>query len=804
MRIVLLAILVFAISPISAQDYLLQIYVVDAATNEPLPFVNVQVSPSMQGGTTNEKGKLNLNLPSGQITVRSSFIGYEDQEKRFLMNRDIKLDLALEPSGENLETIVVTDRDERELIERPEMGVEQLSMSDVKSIPLILGELDVLKGLQLRSGVSSAGEASNGISIRGGTIDQNLTLYDGAPVFTPTHLFGLFSVFTPDAVGSVNLYRANVPSRFGGRIASVIDVRSRSPNNEGFRMQGGIGLVSSHLAIETPLTNDGKLSVLAAGRVGVNDFLFNIVERLKNTESRFADATLKFRYLASKNSIFTLSGFFSSDYYQVNLINNLANINSSVNRYRYQTLNGSLEWLKLINDKTNWRSRIIRSDFQPDLLFPEEGSEIEVSFESRLSQLSFQSELDHQVGSHFLSGGFHADRYYVEPGELKPNGSTAVNGVQLPEENGLELALFVEDRWEVTDKLTVSMGLRYSHFRQLGPAEERIYAEGEERSPTSLLSTVFFAAGNTLQTYGGFEPRFGINYELNEFTSAKGAFAVSRQYLQNIYNATTPLPTSRWKVSDASIVPQLGTMVSAGLYRLLNEGRYKLSLEGYYRKSNHILEYKPGADFFLEERVETELLQGDGTAYGVEVSIEKTTGRLTGQLNYAYARSFNQVDGPTFTTRVNEGLRYPGYFDQPHTMNLNLVVDKGRIHELGFNLVVQSNRPYTVPNGFVEVSGLTVPLFLERNNARLPVYHRLDFSWTIHNFKREKRRFVADWVFTVYNLYGRDNAYNIFFAPKNTNVPFQNGLFGGSPLASYKLSIFAAPVFSLTYKFTFK
>lgn len=787
-----------------AQDHLLQIYVVDAATNEPLPFVNIQVFPSMQGGTTNEKGKLNLNLPSGQITVRSSFIGYEDVEKQFMMNRDIKLDLVLETSGETLETITVTDRDEREIIERPEMGVEQLNMSQIKSIPLILGELDVLKGLQLRSGVNSAGEASNGISIRGGTIDQNLTLYDGAPVFTPTHLFGLFSVFTPDAVGSVNLYRANVPARYGGRIASVIDVRSRSPNTESFRMQGGIGLVSSHIAVETPLTSDGKLSVLAAGRIGLNDFLFDLVERLKNTESRFADATLKFRYLASENSIFTASGFFSSDYYQVDLINTFANINSTVNRYRYKTLNGSLEWLKLINDKTDWRSRIISSNYRPELLFPEEGSDVEVSFTSRLRQLSLQSELSHQRGNHFLSGGIQADRYYVEPGELIPNGSTTVNSLELPVENGLELAVFVEDRWQATEKLTFSAGLRYSHFRQLGPAEERIYAAGEERGPSSLLSTEFFEAGNTLQTYGGLEPRFGINYELNENTSVKGAFAISRQYLQNIYNATTPLPTSRWKVSDASVVPQSATLLSAGLYRLLAEGKYTFSLEGYYRKSNNILEYKPGADFFLEDQVETELLQGEGTAYGLEVSLEKTAGRLTGQLNYTYARTFNQVDGPTFSTRINDGLRYPGYFDQPHTMNLNLVVDKGRIHELGFNLVVQSNRPYTVPNGFVEVSNLTVPLFLERNNARLPLYHRLDFSWTIHNFKREKRRFVADWVLTVYNIYGRDNAYNVFFAPKNTNVTFQNGLFGGSPLASYKLSIFASPVFSLTYKFTFK
>ncbi len=784
------------------QDFLLQVYVVDAGTNEPLSFVNIQLEPGSQGGTTDERGKVSFRLPSARVTVRASFVGYEQIDRTILINRNINLDLLLVPAGENLSTVVVTDRDQRELIEKPVMGVERLSANDIASIPMILGEADVLRGLQLRSGVNSAGEASNGISVRGGTIDQNLTLLDGAPIFTPTHLFGLFSVFTPDALGSVDLYRSNVPARFGGRTASIIDVRSRVPSADNFRMQGGIGLVSSHLAIETPLTTNRKLKLLAAGRVGFNDFLFDLTRKLKNTESRFADGTLKLRYSPSTTSFFTLSGFASYDFYQIDLLNNFNNVTSSVNQYRYATVNGGLDWVKLIDDKTTWQTSLISSTYRPDLIFPEDGSDAEVTFSSQVRLFKFTSELSRQRGAHAFSGGIQAERYRIRPGELDPDGSESINATILPEEQGVEAALFLEDIWQVTDKLAVSAGLRYSRYAQLGPGEERRYRPGPEITPSQLEGAEEFSGSEVMESYGGFEPRLGINYQVGENNSIKAAWAVSRQYLQNIYNATTPLPTSRWKVSDAFIGPQRANLFSLGLYRVAKEGTYLLSVEGYFRKTDNILEYKPGADFFLEPLVETQLIQGTAEAWGLELTAEKTAGRLTGQANYTYARTFNRVAGPTFSTTINDGNRYAGYFDQPHTFNINLVLDKGRVHELGFNFVVQSNRPYTVPNGFLELNGLSVPLFLERNNARLPVYHRLDFSWTIHNFKREKRRWTGDWVVTIFNVYGRDNAFNIYFAPKDNSRPI--ALFSRSPLGSYKLSIFAAPVFSLGYKFKFE
>ncbi len=784
------------------QNPLLQLYVVDATTNEALPFVNIQVFPSKKGGSTDEKGKLDLQVPLGELEIRATFVGYADFVKTLRVQRDIKYDIALIPEGTTLGTVTVSGSDLREQLERPTMGLEQLTAKELRSIPLILGEADVLKGLQLSSGVNSAGEASNGLSIRGGTIDQNLVLLDGAPVFTPTHLFGLFSVFTPDALGSVNLYRANIPARYGGRVASVIDVRSRTPSSDSLALQGGIGLVSTHLALETPISKDGKWKMLIAGRGGFNDFLFSLVQRLKETRSSFADGTLKIRFTASDNSIFTLSAFGSYDFYQINLLNRFGNINSEVNQYRYKTLNGSLEWLRILNDRSNWQTRLVRANYQPDLIFPETVSEADVTFGARVLWLSAQSDISLRAGSHQLLGGLQAAQYRLSPGTLDPDGSLAVNPLSLAEEQGLELSLFAEDEWLVNEKLSLSAGLRYTQYLQLGPGEERIYQLGEEVSRSSLVSSRAVGAGELMATYGGLEPRLGLSYKIGERSSFKAAWAVSRQYLQNIYNATSPLPTSRWKVADAFVRPQKASFYSAGLYQISKSGFYNFSVEAYYRRTDNILEYKPGADFFLEPLVETQLLQGQAEAWGIELSAEKKVGRLSGQVNYTYARSFNQVTGLTFQTSINEGNPYPGYFDQPHTMNAILVLDRGRTHELGFNLVVQTNRPYTVPNGFFELNDLPVPLFFERNNARLPTYHRLDFSWTIHNFRREKRRFVADWVFTVYNLYGRNNAYNIYFQPKEPSQRL--GILSRSPFAAYRLSIFAAPVLSLSYKFTFQ
>ena len=795
--------LLFWCGSLSAQtSYSVTVIVTDGEDAAPLPFVNVQVANSAQGGMTDDDGRYIFRIPSGKATILVSSVGYAPYKTSVDIQAPLTLEVALVPSAALLETVTVSSDDASRRLEQPLMGVERLSIKDIELLPVALGEVDVFRGLQLVSGVNSAGEASNGLSVRGGTIDQNLVLLDGAPVFTPTHLFGLFSVFTPDAVGSVDLYRANIPARFGGRVTSVVDVRTRNPGSDKLKLQGGIGLVSSRLSVETPLTRNKKLRLLAAGRVGLNDFIFSAFERLKQTKSKFGDGTVKLQYRPNDGHIFTGSVFYSRDFYQLNLINNLGGVAAATNRYNYSTLNATAEWLRIFSEATSLRTRLVSSDHQPGIDFPPLAEGPTIKYSSRIQYRSVESGLSHLTdGGHALTGGVQLLQYDIAPGTLDPNESPTIVGVQLPDERAVEASAYLEDEWTVSEALTLSVGLRYTRYLQLGPGEQRVYPGEEELLPGSFTERVNFGSGEIMTDYGGFEPRLGLSYKLSARTSFKAAYAVNRQYLQNIFNSTTPLPSSRWKVSDNNVRPQVSRLYSAGLYQLLGE-RFELSLEGYYREIDQLLEYKPGAEFFLNPTVEVDLLQGQGRAYGAELGIKKTAGTLTGQVNYSYARAQNQVVGSSLTTTINQGAWYNGYFDQPHTVNTNLSFDDGRTHRLSLNFVAQSNRPYSIPNGFIDIDGQSAPIFLERNNARLPVYHRLDLSWTIHNANMKQRRWVGDWTLTFYNLYGRKNAYNVYYQPRRDGA--NADVFGGSPLGSYQLTIFGAPIVSLSYSFKFE
>ena len=791
----------FAATAFGQQNLTVRIEVRDSVTGEALPYVNVQIANTAQGGMTDEAGTYTFVTHPGNLTLLVSSVGYGGYRSRISVQSALQLTVRLVPIASTLETVTVSSNNAADRLTRPVMGVKQLNIREIEILPVALGEVDVFRGLQLVSGVNSAGEASNGLSIRGGTVDQNLVLLDGAPIFTPTHLFGLFSVFTPDAVGSVDLYRANVPAQFGGRIASVVDVRTRTPDSDDLKVQGGIGLVSSRLSIETPLTPDKRLKALAAVRVGLNDFVFKAFDRLKNTRSKFGDATLKLRYQSDPHNTFTLSGFFSRDFYELDLINRFAGITARTNQYDYSTLNGSAEWLLLFGERANLTTQLVRSDHRPQIRFPEEGGTNTVRYRSSITHYGLSSRLrfGNPLG-HRLLAGFQLAHYAIHPGSLLPGNSRTVAAVDLDPEQATEASAFVEDEWKAGEYLTVSAGIRYTQYVQWGPGNQRRYPEGE-LLPGGYSSVTEYSSGSVLQIYGGWEPRLGISYQLAPTLSLKAAYALNRQYLQNIFNSTTPLPTSRWKISDNNILPQRSHLYSFGAYQLMGEN-YEMNIEGYFRDIANLLEYKPGAEFFLEPEVETDLLQGRGKAFGGELTLRKTGGNLRGEVNYTYARAFNRVEGNSLTTTINGGDWYRGYFDQPHTLNTYFTFDDGRTHRVSLNLTVQSNRPYSIPNGYLPFGNVTVPIFLERNNGRLPLYHRLDLSWTVHNPSMRQRRWVGDWTITVYNLYGRKNAYNIYYQPRDSGE--NADVFGSSPLASYRLTIFGAPIFSLSYSFKFE
>lgn len=781
-----------------SQQYSLSIKVVDSETRNPMENVNIFIDPCSCGGSTSVEGEFFKTLPKDKYQIVLSYIGYKDIVRTITLDKNRSFDFIFKSNNEELSEIIVKAKRNSENIRSPQMGVVQLKAKELASIPAAAGEFDVLRGITLLAGVNNSGEVSNGVSVRGGSLDQNLLLYDYAPIFNPTHLFGTFSVFTPDVISSLDLYRANIPARYGGRTTSVLDVKVKDPYVSKLKLSGGIGMVSSRLVLETPVIKD-KLMLVLGGRGGFTDFLLPIFsERLKNTKANFYDTTLKLLYLPTEKDQISFTGFYSKDFYQLDLISSVENIIAENNQYDFKTINGTLNWLHTFDEKSNLRTVFVASDYTPSNIFPEITSTNEILFKSKINYLSLISEYSKKVSNTLdYYGGIQANRYIISPGELNPGNSDTVLPVLLPSETSYELSVFANANWKPIEDVTISAGLRYNNYTFQGPYTLNGYNESGE-----VTGSDFFGEREKVIAYNNLEPRLGINFVLNKTTSVKASYANTNQYLQNIYNNTTPLPTSRWKTSDPFIKPQKSNAYSLGFYKNFNDDLIEMSLEGYYRDTDNNLTYKPGADFFLEEALEQEVVQGKGKAYGIEFNIRKPNGKVNGWVNYTWSRSLLRTENNNLADRINNNQWFNSDFDRPHVLNATINYKADEYNTLNFNFTAQSGRPLTIANGSFDIGDIVVPIFLERNNSRLPVYHRLDFSWNINVSKSKNKRLNSDWIFTVYNIYGRKNPFNVYYGQRN-GAEFGE-VFSNSSLASFELLITNTPVVSLTYNFKFQ
>ncbi len=730
-----------------AQEFSLSFEVLVEETGLPLDDVQIAISPCACGGITNTSGRFSINLPANTYNVAVSYIGFQDNIQTINLDRSMIIQIGLKEEQEQLSEVVVRAKRRLDIVETPQMGVLQLEAKDLKKIPAAVGEFDVLRGMTLLAGVNNAGEISNGISVRGGSLDQNLLLYDYAPVFNPTHLFGLFSVFTPDMISTVDLYRANIPSRYGGRITSVLDVKVKSPYIDKTRFSGGIGLVSSRLMLETPLIKD-KLLLNIGARAGLTGFLLPLFsERLKDTKTNFYDGTMKLLYLPTENDQVSFTGFYSKDFYQLDLVSKIENINAKNNQYDFQTMNGTLNWTHTFADESNLRNIFVYSDYTPKTIFPERDSDNDITYEAKINYLSFISEYNKVISDTWdYYAGVQANRYQISPGSLDPGSGNSILPVTLESETSYEIAPYVNLNWNPVKNLSFSGGLRFNHFVFVGPYTSATFDDASG----NLLNTRNFSKGEEVQTYNGLDPRLGINFKLNENTSIKASYARTNQYLQNIYNTTTPLPTSRWKTSDANIKPQRSDTYGLGIYKNIANDQVEVGLEGYYRGTENNLTYKPGADFFLEEFLERDVVQAEGEAYGVELSFKKPKGKVNGWLNYTWSRSLLRSQNEKLADRVNNNQWFASDFDRPHVINGTINFEGDKYNTWSFNFTGQSGRPYTVANSVFVLEDINVPIFIERNNARLRPYHRLDFAWKVKYGRNPNRKWVGDW--TVYHL----------------------------------------------------
>ncbi|WP_394993834.1 TonB-dependent receptor plug domain-containing protein [Emticicia sp.] len=791
-KIYLLLLILVNLTTFAQVNYHFSGYIRDTVDGKPLVKASLNIDFGKFGGITDDKGFFDLSLPSGEHAITIKYVGYRPSRDVIYLRKDINRSYNIRPLENELEEVIVSSKGVESNIQRPLLGVNQLSIKTLRKLPAAIGEVDILRGLQMLPGVTSVGEASNGVNIRGGTTDQNLLLLDDIPIFNPTHMFGLFTAFPSEAASSVEVYKGNTPARFGGRAASVLDVSLQQPSLDKFKMSGGISFVSNRLTLDVPIIKD-KLGIMISGRASYNDFLLPVIsDKLNDIKANFADLVTKVFWRVNTKSTITASGYYSKDFFQTKLLGAIGAINATSTQYDYRSKSFSARWFYGINSRTNLQTTIVSADYVPKTLLPELNSDNKVVLLSGVQYKQVKSNLNYSTNKHRVEMGISATRYDIDPGQLLPGTSRSVLSITTPKEHALETAIHAEDEITVSPKVTVSIGARYSQFFTLGPGNVQVYAPNEPRDAFSARDTIAYGKGNIMNSYGGVEPRIGMKYSLNDRTSVKFGYNLMRQYMQVVTNTTTPLPTSRWKSSDLNIKPQVSTLLSGGLFHNLPGNIYEFSLEAYYRLTNNIIDYKPGADFLLDGYPETQLLQGKNRSYGLEVMFSKKKGEATGWINYTYSRSQNQVsEGTGFGEQINFGKWYSANYDRPHSFNASIIINQGTHHDFSFNFSYSTGRPYTLPEGFIIYQGRSYPYYGERNNARLPDYHRLDFAWNIYQPGMKDKRFKSHFTFTIFNLYGKKNAYSVFVRSS------------GTAISSYKLVVFGAPIVSLSYNFKF-
>jgi len=663
------------------------------------------------------------------------------------------------------------------------MGVDKLTIKNIKQVPVVFGEADLLKVVLTLPGVTSVGEAGAGFNVRGGAADQNLILFNDMTVYNPTHLFGFFSAFNPDVVRSVELYKSVIPEKYGGRLSSVLDVRTREGNSKKISGTGGIGLLTSKLMIEGPIIKD-KTTFMISGRTTYSDWLLKKVPgtAYDNSEAGFSDVDVNLVHtMNSRNSLY-LNGYWSSDRFRLN----------SDSLYKYGNRNVNIKWKHIFNNKFYGVMTAGVDDYKYALSSSSiVTNAFRLSFQ--VSQLNFRSDFAWTFNNKHLRGfGVTGVLYNVHPGAYQ----AAVQGSQvktdvLPEEQALESALYFGDQVVLSPRLSLSAGLRYSLYNYLGPHDQINYQPGIPREESSMTDTVSFAKGENIKQYGGPEVRLALRYSLGDDASIKLSYNTLRQYIHMITNTTSISPTDIWKLSDAYIKPQSGDQVTAGYYRNFKSNTIETSVEIYYKHIRNGIDYKSGGQLIMNHHLETDVMNTKGKAYGAELMVKKTTGKLNGWVNYTYSRTLLKTDDSLAGELVNGGKYYPANYDKPHNVNFISNYRFSLRYSMSLNFVYSTGRPITLPVALFALGGGQRVYYSDRNQYRVPDYIRTDVSFSMEGNHRVKQRIHNSWSFGVYNLLGRKNVYSVYFVQENGQIK------------GYQMAIFGTPIPFITYNFRF-
>ena len=784
-KIILLIVLLTSIFSFSQEKFTLSGTIADLKTKETLIGVNLFILETKTGITTNEYGFYSITLPKGEYTISISYVGYQVIEEKVSLNSNIKKNILISESSQLLKEVVIVDNKKRVDIRKPEMSVNKLTIQEIKEMPVIFGEVDIIKSILTLPGVTNAGEGQSGFNVRGGSADQNLVLLDEATIYNSSHLFGLFSVFNPDAIKDLKLYKGGIPARYGGRLSSVLDIYQKEGNKNDFHMNGGIGLISSRILAEGPIVK-GKGSFVVAGRASYAHLFLKLVDN--PNLAYFYDLNTKLSYsLNEKNDIY-LSGYFGRDVFQLN--------DSFVNTYGNTVLN--FRWNHLFSDKLFSNLSMIYSDYYYGLNLDLIG----FNWDSGIKNYNIKYDFKHYLSDKLkLTYGINSNYYDFNPGKIEPTRpDSGINEDQLDKKYALENAIYIDAEHQISNKIAVSYGVRVSSFLRLGNQTLNTYANNqpvifnpnfqiyESAEPTG---TVNYGKNETVAKFENLEPRLAISYTFNENQSIKASYNRMSQYLHLISNTQSPTPLDVWAPSDNFLKPQLLDQVALGYFKNIKDDEYSLELETFFKKIKNRVDYIDGANLIANEAIERVVLNGQARAYGLEVLFRKNTGRFKGWLSYTLSRTEQKVEGRTaIETGINNGDWYKTGFDKLH--NLAIVANYKWTEKWRFsaNLIFQTGQPVTFPDGQYEYEGITVPNFSSRNENNLPSYHRLDVSATLTPHKNKKRKWQAEWVFGIYNLYNRQNAASITFRQNDetaSNEAIRLSIFGIVPSATYNI-----------------
>jgi hypothetical protein len=730
----------------------------DGANGEDLIGATIRVLElSGVGATSNVYGFYSLTLPEGSYTLEYSFVGYIPIKKKITLSKSLKLDMELATNTEVLNELVITANREDQNVTKNEMSVTKITTKDIESIPVIFGEKDIIKVMQLTPGVNSAGEGNSGFFVRGGAADQNLILLDEAPVYNASHLLGFFSVFNSDVIKDATLYKGGMPAKYGGRASSVMDIKTIDGNRKKLGVKGGIGLISSKLTIEAPIVKD-KGSFVISGRRTYADIFLKLSNKksLRENKLYFYDLTAKANYTIGKKDRIFVSGYFGRD--------NLAF--GKTFSFDWGNKTGTLRLNHIFSDKLFSNTSLIFSDYSYKIA--EKSGTKPLVISSVIRDFNFKQDFGYYLNDkNTLEFGFNMIYHKFIPGTLS-EGET--NTLKLDDKNAIESAIYIQNNSKISSVFSLNYGIRYSQFNLIGPGTKY---EFDERG--NVISKQKYSKGQGIQQYQGIEPRINMKYQLNDISSVKASYNRNYQYMHLLSNSTSAQPNDVWVPSSNNIKPLIADQFAIGYFRNFKHNMYAFSVEGYYKNFQNQLDYKDGASLFLNETVENQLVFGKGYAYGLEFLIKKTKGKFTGWIGYTYSRSFKKIP------EINGGSAYPAKQDRIHDLSIVAMYSFNDRVKLAMNWVYYTGNAVTFPSGKYEINGQLVPYYTERNGYRMPNYHRMDIGLTLdgkkyktqkdiqtgENIKVEKK-ILSSWNFSVYNLYSNENAYSITFRQSQT------------------------------------